>query len=133
MFHSLDHIKKKNSNNLPSWWVLEISKKKDLTDQRHSRSIPQPNLGVSSGEYKGESFPSCRGFENPSWKINDDDFYCENSTWRKHTVRCNLPIMQKTGRSMENVRKSGLNQTPAWYVAQYLAQRGCQIIVKILY
>lgn len=67
MFHSLDHIKKKKKfNNLPSWWVLEISKKKDLTDRLRSRSIPQPNLEVSSGEYKEESFPSCRDSENPS-------------------------------------------------------------------
>lgn len=67
MFHSLDHIKKRKSfNNLPSWWVSEISKKKGLTDRLRSRSIPQPNLGVSSGEYKEESFPSCRDSENPS-------------------------------------------------------------------
>lgn len=35
------------------------------------------------------------------------------------------PIVQEIGRGMENVGKSGLDQTPSWHSAQYQAQRGC--------
>lgn len=35
------------------------------------------------------------------------------------------PIVQEIGRGMENVGKSGLDQTPSWHSAQYQTQRGC--------